>query len=132
MTKSALRKICLAKRRDLSAVERARKSRQIADQFFRTFNLSQIKVLHCFIAIERFNEIDTTLIFQRLWKDFPDVETLVPRVNFKTGEIENLRFTPDTELFKNVWEIHEPSHEEYVETSAIDMVLVPLLCFDAV
>ena len=130
MTKSELRKIYLAKQGDLSPDERAEKSQQIANQFFRSFDLSQIKVLHCFIAIEKFNEIDTTLIFRRLWKDFPHIVTLVPRVNFESGEIENLKFTPGTKLVENVWKIHEPIHDEYVETTEIDMVLVPLLCFD--
>src|SRR5207253_1373213 len=60
----------------------------------------------------------------------PGIETLVPRVNFATGEIENLKFGLDTELVENIWKIHEPSHDEYVEKSRIDAVIWPLLCFD--
>ncbi|SRR5258708_25354811 len=130
MTKSELRKIYLARQRDLSAGERAEKSQQIASHFFLTFDLAQIKVLHCFIAIERFNEIDTTLIFQQLWSGFPQITTAVPRVNLKSNEIENLKFTRDTDLVQNLWKIHEPIHDEYIATERIDMVLVPLLCFD--
>ncbi len=130
MTKSELRKIYLARQRELSAEAGAKKSRQIADLFFKTLDLTRVSVLHCFIAIERLNEIDTTLIFEKLWKDFSGIETLVPRVNFDMGEIDNLKFTPDTELVQNVWKIHEPSHDEYVKTGEIDMVLVPLVCFD--
>src|SRR5437667_2582277 len=131
MSKSELRKIYLERRQLLSPDETAEKSQRIADLFFQSFDLEPIKILHCFIAIEKFKEIDTTLIFRRLWKDFPHVETLVPRVNFETGEIENLKFAPGTALVRNIWEIHEPSHDEYVETQKIDAVLVPLLCFDA-
>ncbi len=130
MNKSELRKTCLARQRSLSSDERLVRSRQISDHFFDSFDLEKIAYLHCFIAIEKFNEIDTTLIFTRLWKDFLRVQTLVPRVVFGTGEMQNLRFTPDTELVKNVWDIHEPSHDAFVEPVKIDMVLVPGLCFD--
>ena len=130
MTKSELRKIYLAKQTGLSSAEKAKKCREITGLFFDHVDLGQIKILHCFIAIEKFNEIDTTFIFHRVWKDFPQMTTVVPRINFKAGEIENLKFTPVTELVKNVWEIHEPSHDEYVDTTNIDLVIVPLLCFD--
>ena len=130
MTKAELRKIYLEKQKNLSASERKEKSRAIANRFFAHFDSSRIGFLHCFLPIEKFNEIDTKLIFEKLWQDFPHVKTLVPRVNFQTGELENLRFTADTELKQNQWQIHEPTHDEIVETKKVDLVLVPLLCFD--
>jgi 5-formyltetrahydrofolate cyclo-ligase len=130
MTKSELRKVYLTRQKALSPAERSTQSQQIADRFFDTVDLRSANYLHCFIAIDKFNEVDTTLIFQRLWKEHPDLVTLVPRVNFESGEIENLKFTRDTELVRNVWGIHEPSHDEFVETAKIDIVIVPLLCFD--
>ena len=130
MIKSELRKIYLAKQRSISPEERAVKSKQIADRLFAEFDLSRIKFLHCFIVIEKFNEIDTTIIFQRLWKESPAIRTIVPRVEVETGEMQNLKFGPDTELVKNIWDINEPWHNEYFETANIDMVLVPLLCVD--
>ncbi|MBC7899499.1 MAG: 5-formyltetrahydrofolate cyclo-ligase [Saprospiraceae bacterium] len=130
MTKAELRKIYLAKQRSLSSETRTENSQRISGQFFHHSQLDQIKVLHCFIAIEKFNEIDTTLIFQRLWREFPQMVTVVPRVDLETGEMRNLKFTPETSLVKNIWGIHEPSHDEFVETADIDMVLAPLLCFD--
>lgn len=129
-TKAELRKIYLARRKNLSALERKRRSEEIAGRFFARFDLSDVDFLHCFLPIEKFNEVDTRLIFQRIWQDFPHVETLVPRVNFATGEIENLKFTLETELAQNRWEIHEPAHDDLIETEKIDLVLVPLLCFD--
>ena len=130
MNKSELRKIYLAKQKNLSAFERKQKSEQIADISFANFGLSEIKILHCFLPIEKFNEIDTNLIFERIWREFPHIETLAPRVNFQTGELENLKFAAETELVKNAWEIFEPSHNEIIETEKIDLVLIPLLCFD--
>ncbi len=130
MTKVELRKIYLGKQRSLSPFEQKRKSEQIATIFFRHFDLAKINFLHCFVAIEKFNEVDTLLIFQKIWLEFPQIETLVPRINFQTNEIENLKFTETTKLFKNTWEIDEPTGNELVETEKIDIVLVPLLCFD--
>jgi len=128
--KAELRKIYLARQRNLSPVERISKSEQISIQFFQAFDLSRIDFFHCFIAIEKFNEIDTNLIFQRIWREFPGIETLAPRANFQTGNIVNLEIALETELVKNAWEISEPAHDETVETEKIDLVLVPLLCFD--
>jgi 5-formyltetrahydrofolate cyclo-ligase len=131
MNKSELRKIYLERQKDLLPAERDVKGRQIAGLFFQSLDLSMINFLHCFLPIERFNEIDTHLILEKLWRDFPWIETMVPRVDLDTNEIENLKFTHQTELVLSNWQIHEPSHNDIVEADKIDMVLVPLLCFDA-
>jgi 5-formyltetrahydrofolate cyclo-ligase len=130
MLKSDLRKIYLEKRKSLAAEDVEEKSLTVAEMFFRHFDLSKINFLHCFLPIERFNEIDTKLIFHRVWFEFSHIETLVPRIDVKKGEIENLKFTPVTELVQNAWMIHEPAHNELVASAKIDAVLVPLLCFD--
>jgi 5-formyltetrahydrofolate cyclo-ligase len=130
MNKRELRKIYLEKRKTLAPGDVMEKSLQIAERFFQTFDLDKINFLHSFLPIEKFNEIDTKLIFHRIWFEASHIETLVPRVNFETGEIDNLKFTPVTELVQNAWMIHEPAHNELVESARIDAVLVPLLCFD--
>ena len=131
MTKAELRKIYLGKQKSLSLFERKQKSEQITDGFFVNLDLNKINFLHCFLPIEKFNEIDTNFIFQKIWRDFPQIETLVPRVNLQTDKIENLIFAPETEIVKNAWEIFEPTNNESIETEKIDVVLIPLLCFDA-
>lgn len=130
MLKAELRKIYLARQKSLAAAERSERSRRIAANFFQNFALREIRYLHCFLPIEKFGEIQTKPIFQKIWQDFPQIETLVPRVDFHVREIENLKFTPDTELVQNAWQIHEPAHDETVAAEKIDFVLVPLLCFD--
>lgn len=131
MTKAELRKTFLARQKAFSVEEREVKSFAIAELFFQSFDLSKTNFLHCFLPIEKFNEIDTRPIFERIWRDFDFVQTLVPRVDFQTGEIENLKFSIETVTAKNAWNISEPTHDECVETVKIDAVLVPLLCFDA-
>jgi 5-formyltetrahydrofolate cyclo-ligase len=130
MLKSELRKIYLEKRQALEAEEVKEKSLQIAELFFQKIDLSRVNFFHSFLPIERFNEIDTRLIFHRIWFEAAHVETLVPRINFETDELDNLKFTPVTELIQNAWMIHEPAHNELVESGKIDLILVPLLAFD--
>jgi 5-formyltetrahydrofolate cyclo-ligase len=130
MTKAELRKTFLAKRQMLTPAERETASANIETQFFASVDLKSVKVLHCFIPIERFAEADTRPIFQRLWSEYPEIVTVVPRVNHETEELESLRYRSDTELFKSKWQIGEPTHDERVEPEDIDLVIVPLVCFD--
>jgi len=130
MSKNELRKIYLAKRKALSDVERVRQSQEIAERFFERFSLEEIRVLHVFLTIERNREIETGFIYKRVWKDFPHIEIVVPRVNAQTMTLEHLKFGADTKLEKNTWNIFEPAESESIEIQNIDAVLVPLLCFD--
>ena len=130
MNKAELRKIYLAKQRALSPEERSDRSRKIAELYFRTFDLSRTRVLHTFIPIEKFNEVDTRLIVDRIWKSHPHVQVVVPRVNFETNEITSVKFGPAVEVVRNSWGIEEPTHNEFVDADEIDMVLVPGVCFD--
>ena len=131
MTKAKLRKTYLGRRNGLPGAERLEKSRQIADRFFESFDLTRVRVLHSFVSIERFNEVDTSLILRTVWTEHLQIETVVPRVNFETGDIDSLNLRPDTELAQSFWGIPEPAHDEILPVSAVDMVLVPGLAFDA-
>src|ERR1041384_6121650 len=112
MDKTGLRKLYLSKQKELTPVARAGHSYHISQLFFRSLDLAEVNYLHCFLPIERYNEINTHIIIERLWKEFPRIETVVPRVNLDTNEIENLKFTHETELVLSNWQIHEPSHDE--------------------
>lgn len=130
MLKSELRKIYLERRKEFSPDHVKEKTVQVGELFFQSFDLQKINYLHSFLPIEKFNEIDTRLILHRIWFEHAHIETLVPRVNFETGELENLMFTPVTELIPNAWMIHEPVHNELVASEKIDLIFVPLLAFD--
>lgn len=130
MTKAVLRKIYLAKRRELSADELRDGSERIANAFFGSFQLKGAEYLHSFLPIEKLGEVDTRIILQRIWEMYPYVQIVVPRVDFIENEILNLRFSPTTELSTSAWGIPEPTHNEFVEAEKIDMVLTPGLCFD--
>jgi len=131
MTKSELRKLYLQKQKALSPEERAEKSLALTERFFDSFDLTGIRYLHCFIALEKFNEIDTLPIFQRVWQDHPHIATLVPRIEPEGYNLSHLHFKADTELVRNSWEISEPAQGMRIGPGRIDMVLAPLLAFDA-
>lgn len=130
MIKSELRKIYLAKQKSFFDAERNEKSRRIADRFFESFDLKIIRFLHIFLPIEKNQEIETSFVYNRVWLEFPEITTIVSRVNFQSMTLENLAFNSQTKLVKNRWHILEPTENELVEIEKIDMVLVPLLCFD--
>lgn len=130
MTKSELRAQFLSRRKAIAPKDLAATSRLIAARFFEAYDLSSITCLHCFLPIEKFKEIDTRLILERIWREHPHVQVVVPRTDLKTGEMFSLKLGPDTVLGKNAWGIEEPTHDETVEPELIDMVLVPGLCFD--
>lgn len=130
MTKSELRSVFLAKRKALSTDAIFDCSRRISDHFFDNFTLDAVKILHCFVTIAKFREIDTSIIFERVWSDFPSIRTVVPRVNREIGAIESIAFSTDTLLIEDVWEIREPARAETLSPQEIDLALIPLLCFD--
>lgn len=130
MNKSELRKIFIGKRKEILSSERTEKSRAIFGNIFDYFDFTKMNVVHCFLPIERFNEIDTHLLFHEVWQKFPHIKTVVPRVDFQMVEMKSLVYDAETELHENDWNIFEPKHDEFVEAEKIDAVFVPLLCAD--
>lgn len=130
MTKAELRRIFRAERNELDESERLQQSQAIADHFFASFDLSKITNLHCFIPIEKFNEVDTMLIFRRVWWEFPHVRTFVPRADAVSGTIENVLFTSSSETVRTPWGIDEPAAGDIAADAEIDLVIVPGLVVD--
>lgn len=130
MTKADLRKLYLEKRRALSATEIDAASTSITERFFGAFDLSAVRVLHTFIPIAKFAELDTLKICVRVWSEFPATTIAVPKVELESGEMMSIAFGRDTELVVNKWGIHEPAADQLIDPTEIDVVLVPGLCFD--
>ena len=130
MNKPELRKIYLEKRLMISTDEIAAKSRQIADRFFAAVDLRAVLFLHTFIPINKFNEVDTALIYEQIWSGFPAIKTVAPFTDFNRIELEHRHFNAASKLIESEWGIREPADGDIVEPSKIDIVLVPLLAFD--
>ncbi|MFZ1700023.1 MAG: 5-formyltetrahydrofolate cyclo-ligase [Pyrinomonadaceae bacterium] len=130
MKKEELRKLYLEKRSSLPVAAASTASGQIAERFFENIVLDHVNELHTFIRIARFNEIDTSVLFYRLWRDRSQIRTSAPRADLLSGEIESVAFDAATELAENCWRIREPVGGIIIAAQDLDIVLVPLLCFD--
>ncbi len=130
MTKTDLRNNLLARRRDLSAGEVVEMSRKISDRFFAEIDLTTVRCLHTFIRIAKFNEIDTSMIYMRVWRDRPYITTYAPRIDHEIGIMQSIEFNERTPLTEERWGIREPASGDMVATTDLDIVLVPLLGFD--
>lgn len=130
MQKNELRKIYLEKMKSQTPSAREEKSRRIAERFFDEFDLENIKFLHLFLPIEKFGEVKTDFIFRRVWREFPHIKTVVPRVDFAENKMRSVEFDEAVKLTANKWEIREPAGENFTRNELIDAVLIPLLCFD--
>ena len=130
MTKAELRKSYLEKRSGLSVVDAASMSTAISDTFFFTVNLSAIRNLHCYLPIEKFNEPNTKLILERVWQEFPEVITSVPRIDFATNELSSVIYSSTCPVARNKWGVSEPDGGTVLHAEAVDLAIVPLLCFD--
>lgn len=130
MQKQELRKEYLEKRKALSDAEVESFSKKIHDWFFRSIPVHAYATIHTFLPIKRNHEIDTWLIINTLQKDFA-TDIVIPK-SHDDGTMSHYLLTKDTVFEENKWKIPEPSPVGSLQYSVkkIDLVLIPLLCFD--
>ena len=130
MSKQDIRKEFLKKRKALTEIEVDAFSKQIHDWFFRSIPVHAYATIHTFLPIKRNNEIDTYLIINTLQKHFAK-NIVIPR-SHEDGTMSHYLLTKDTLFEENRWGISEPSSVGSLHSSVlkIDLVLIPLLCFD--
>jgi 5-formyltetrahydrofolate cyclo-ligase len=128
--KQDLRKEFLQKRKALTDKEVEGFSEKIHDWFFRSFPVHAYATIHIFLPIKHHKEIDTWLIINTLQKDFA-TDILIPK-SHEDGTMTNYLLTKNTIFEENKWKILEPaqSSSPNLDSSKIDLVLIPLLCFD--
>lgn len=129
MKKDEIRKIYIAKRKQLSADECAHRSDQIAALFFEHTDLTSIQFLHIFIPITRMNEVNTWKITEKIWSDFPHIQMATSIT--KTDHLEHVLIDPTTTFEEDKWGIPIPVNATPIPANQIDMVLVPLLAIDS-
>jgi 5-formyltetrahydrofolate cyclo-ligase len=130
MTKAELRKIYLAKRLALSESDYEKVNKQLCENFFASIDLSEIKVIHTFLPIEKIKEPNTWLIIKKIEKEFSGISISIPKINNQTSNLDNFYYEGAKQLELNTWEIPEPKEGIPTPTDKIDAVLVPLLAFD--
>ena len=130
MQKQDLRKEFLQKRKALTEQEVEGFSKKIHDWFFRSIPVHTYTTIHTFLPIKHNHEVDTWLIINTLQKDFA-TNIIIPK-SHEDGTMSHYLFTKDTVFEENKWKISEPTHNSslIIHNSKIDLVLIPLLCFD--
>src|SRR5687768_11113882 len=121
MNKSELRKLYKFKRDELSAAEMESASKSIADIFFNSFDLKNIKSLNLFLPIKNKKELNTWYIVERLRKEFPKVKIIVPKVDPSDPVLNSYLLKEDTILEENSWGIPEPVNADKFPNDKIDM-----------
>jgi len=94
-------------------------------------DLSFTVVVHSFLPIEKTKEPNTWLIIERIRREFPHIRVSIPRINNETSALDNFYFEGLHQLQNNTWGIPEPKQGIPTPNDKIDVVLVPLLAFDA-
>lgn len=129
MLKKEARKIYKQKRSDISAVQREKWNDLLLIQF-QKISLPFINVVFTYKAMEEYSEIDTANIIRYLGFSNPELTTAYPVCNFTNYTMKAVVADNDDDFILNRFGILEPSGNTILNAADIDLVLVPLLCFD--
>ena len=128
MYKKEARKIFREKRKAINATQQAKWDDLILIRF-QMLNLPFIENVFSYIAIEEKKEINTTNILRYLQFLNPQMQIAYPVSDFSNCSMKAI--VPERDEFReNSYGILEPVGDEELPVSEIDLVLVPLLCFD--
>ncbi len=130
MNKSALRKQYLSKRQQFTAQELQTINSSIVQQFFNHFQLEKISALHIFLPIIKQNEINTWLIINKIRQFYPHITLITSKSDFQVNQMQSYVLAKQTKIVENKLGIPEPVNAIKYADNKIDMILIPLLCFD--
>jgi len=97
------------------------------------FNSKRSAISHLetvFVYAATKDEVETDTIVDYLHFQNPALGISYPVVDFATQTMNAVLTNTDTEFVKNQYGIAEPDSQELVRPDTIDLILVPLLCFD--
>lgn len=134
MTKPELRQLYKQKRLQLNASEKRQKEEQMLDRF-QKFTWPPVKELFTFLPLETLNEPDTAPFCWYI-QDFTMMfsgtasRLSAPVIDADKQTMEAVVFDEHSPFTENSLGIAEPQTGTIIPPEQIDMVLVPLLCFD--
>ena len=146
-TKFFFRKKYQNKRNSLSRTQVNELSRKISKKFIKKYkiffdyfkNLNFVTTIHIFLPIHRKNEVNTHILIDMIKENikYKNIKFVIPRMTkTKTGEkiLQHYYYNQNTIIVRNKWGIMEPIENntqlDEVNLLLIDMVIVPLLCWD--
>ena len=130
LSKAELRIKLKSERRALPNVQADEASRKIEASCIELIDWGNIQSLHAYVPVMKENEVDCWHVVEYAWQHYPSVQTTVPVLN-KTGDYNSVVVTPTT-TWQRKRRIPEPtSGKVLAKSSKFDVILVPMLGFDA-
>lgn len=127
MKKAELRKKYSEVRRQFSNEQFETSSEQLRNKLFNELS-NKTGLIHVFLSIKEKKELDTWPILKWLWDK--NWQTCTSITHFDDNRLTHASINAETSFAENKWGILEPINEELVLPINIDLVLIPVLCFD--
>lgn len=127
MNKELLRKKYLKARKQFSKEQLETINRQLKTQLFNEL-ISEPGLIHVFLPIKEKQEIDTWPMLPILWER--GWQTCTSITHFDDNRLSHTRIDAKTNFVENKWGVPEPTNQQSVLPIEIDVVLIPMLCFD--
>ena len=128
MLKKEARKLYRDKRKAISNSQREKWDDLILVQF-QKLNLPFVETLFSYVAMESHNEIDPSNIIRFLKFTNPELIVAYPVCNLNDHTMKAI-IARDDEFTLNQLGIPEPCSNQELTAQDIDLIIVPLLCFD--
>lgn len=129
MDKESIRKTYREWRKGLTQDEVAVKSEKIARSFLEyLLQMPEVRHIHIFFPIRRFNEVDTFPLFFKLKDKGYDLYT--SEVNGSEDALNTLYISKTSEFELDRWGIPMPVGANSVKPFSLQLVLIPLLAYD--
>jgi len=129
LKKETARKNYQKKRQELSSLRFEEDSSQIIHNLIELIKKFKPTCIHCFLTINQKSEINTKPIMEYCWENRIDV--VVPVTDFTNNMLKNAKFEPSTKTALTKNNIPEPINPIWANDSDIELVITPLLAFDA-
>lgn len=128
MDKASIRRNARSNRLKMEAASVEKLSRQILKQLMGAADWSLIHSMHIYSAAQVFNEPQTRPVLEFFWKNYPSIQTYVPRLVGR--QMETVLVDATTEFDLNMRDIPEPIEAPASTVTDFDIIVVPLLAFD--
>ena len=129
MLKAELRKEYLVKRKGLSATEKNKLEDLMLIQF-QKLGLQVPEKLLSYMPMEHNNEYDPFLVEEFCSFKNPDLQLSYTKITEDFSNLRCIEVTDETEFEINKWGIAEPISGNSIAINEIEMLFIPLLCFD--
>jgi len=110
----------------MTVSERARASRRIADRFLNSRYFLSSENIACYVST--WDEVDTGAIIERAW--CANKRVFLP-VTAAHGRMFFRETLPETDLARNDFGLWEPVSGKFIDANKLDVVVTPLVAFDA-